>query len=87
MTIKFFYPDVDGKITFTKEQLERLINEVYEEGRKDGQNYWPHWNTWTYTTDTANPHWNIWTYTTDTAKIDAKTSPCTITFNKSSEQE
>ena len=73
MTIKFFYPDVDGKITFTKEQLERLIREVYEEGKRDGQNCRPYWNTWTYTTDTAN--------------IDAKISPYMITFNKPSEQE
>ena len=36
MSIKYFYPNKDNKIEFTKQELEKLINDVYEEGRMDG---------------------------------------------------
>ena len=38
MKIKMFYPNNEGKIEFTKEELEKLINEVYNEGKADGRN-------------------------------------------------
>lgn len=34
---KVFVPDTSGKITFTKIELENLLNEVYHEGYTDGQ--------------------------------------------------
>ena len=34
---KVFVPDTSGKITFTKTELENLLNEVYHEGYSDGQ--------------------------------------------------
>lgn len=34
---KVFVPDISGKITFTKTELENLLNEVYHEGYTDGQ--------------------------------------------------
>lgn len=34
---KVFVPDTSGKITFTKTELENLLNEVYHEGYTDGQ--------------------------------------------------
>lgn len=34
---KVFAPDTSGKITFTKTELENLLNEVYHEGYSDGQ--------------------------------------------------
>lgn len=37
MRIKVFYPNNDGKIEFTKEELEKLINDVYNEGKSDGR--------------------------------------------------
>lgn len=40
MKIKYFYPNKDDKIEFTKQELEKLINDVYEEGRMDGTNVW-----------------------------------------------
>ena len=36
MLIKYFYPNKDDKIEFTKQELEKLINDIYEEGRMDG---------------------------------------------------
>lgn len=36
MLIKYFYPNKNNKIEFTKQELEKLINDVYEEGRMDG---------------------------------------------------
>lgn len=40
MLIKYFYPNKDNKIEFTKQELEKLINDVYEEGRMDGTKVW-----------------------------------------------
>lgn len=40
MLIKYFYPNKDNKIEFTKQELEKLINDVYEEGRMDGTKIW-----------------------------------------------
>ena len=36
MKVRVFYPNKDNKIVFTKEQLEKLLSEVYEEGRVYG---------------------------------------------------
>ena len=36
MRIKYFYPNENDKIEFTREELEKLINDVYDEGREDG---------------------------------------------------
>ena len=45
MKIKIFYPNTNGKLEFTKEELESLLNEAYNDGYRDG-NYC---RTWTYT--------------------------------------
>jgi hypothetical protein len=34
--IKIFTSDENGKISFTKAELENLLNEVYSEGQRDG---------------------------------------------------
>ena len=36
MSVKIFYPTKDGKIIFTKQELEKLLDDVYNEGHKDG---------------------------------------------------
>lgn len=67
MKVKIFYPNEEGKIEFTKEELEKLIDEVYEEGRVAGVEvgksnvpfipYSPYPNspiTWTYPPITVN---------------------------------
>ena len=40
MLIKYFYPNKDDKIEFTRQELEKLINDVYEEGRAEGIRVW-----------------------------------------------
>ena len=40
MLIKYFYPNKDDKIEFTRQELEKLINDIYEEGRMDGTKVW-----------------------------------------------
>ncbi len=63
MKVRVFYPNKDNKIEFTKQQLEKLLDEVYEEGRAKGydQGYaagrpvtitYPYTPFW-YTTSTA----------------------------------
>lgn len=32
----FFYPNENDKVEFTREELEKLLKDVYEEGRADG---------------------------------------------------
>lgn len=65
MKVRVFYPNKDNKIEFTKQQLEKLLDEVYEEGRVKGYNQGyadgrPVTITYPYT-----PYW----YTTETAPI------------------
>ena len=40
MLIKYFYHNKDDKIEFTRQELEKLINDIYEEGRMDGTKVW-----------------------------------------------
>ena len=50
MKVKVFYPNRDGKIEFTRQELEKLLNEVYE----DGQRNCNCGKSWTWTT----PYYN-----------------------------
>lgn len=36
MRIKIFIPNNNGKLEFTKEELEKLLEEAYQEGYDDG---------------------------------------------------
>lgn len=36
MSVRVFYPNEDGNIVFTQEDLKRLVEDIYEEGYKDG---------------------------------------------------
>ena len=36
MKIKIFCPNTNGKLEFTKEGLEKLLNEAYNDGYRDG---------------------------------------------------
>jgi hypothetical protein len=36
MKTKYFYPNKDGNIEFTREELEKLLNDVYNEGKESG---------------------------------------------------
>lgn len=73
MMVKVFQSNANGKIEFTRAELEKLLNEVYKKGYDTGtcdtkQNYW----TWTspsvsnlrasdiiYTTNTSTPTDNL----------------------------
>lgn len=43
--VKVFAPNKDGKIEFTRDELERLLNEVWQDGKIAGNYYWqsPNW--------------------------------------------
>ena len=43
MKIKVFCPNTNGKLEFTKEELERMLNEAYEDGYRDGRNHYSPW--------------------------------------------
>lgn len=72
MKIKVFYPDRDGRISFTKKELEDLLDEVYREGYNDGRPY-----TWT------NPYYpsNVGTITTTPLRGDQFTYTTTSSTN------
>lgn len=53
MKIKVFYPNDEGKIVLSKEELESLIKEAYNEGLSDGQS-WPY-QYYYYTTKELRP--------------------------------
>ena len=38
MKIKIMYPNQYGKLEFTKEELEKLLTDAYDEGYRDGRN-------------------------------------------------
>lgn len=73
MKVKVFSPDFDGRISFTKEELENLLDEVYSEGYYDGKQTrptpitwtspsWPYGNTTTtpyYTTLSSSDNYNV----------------------------
>ena len=40
MKIKIFYPDPDGSIRFSKQELQALLDEVYKEGYNDAKPYY-----------------------------------------------
>lgn len=67
MKIKIFCPNVNGKLEFTKEELENLLNEAYNDGYRDGSFS----KTWTYTYPTI-------TYNSSGSTTDGivATTPC-----------
>lgn len=56
MMVKIFYPNEKGKVEFSKEELEALLNEVYESGRSDAFS-----KTITWTSPTITPTWDNYT--------------------------
>ena len=49
--IKVFTTNENGKIEFAKEELEKLLNEVWYDGKNNGNYYWtlPGWTSPTIT--------------------------------------
>lgn len=91
MKVRVFYPNKDGKIEFTKQQLEKLLDEIYEEGRAKGWNdgydahrpvtitypYTPYWYSNTCETTTTSTPSLTWT----SATSNSSTLDNTITVN------
>lgn len=71
MMVKIFTPNKYGKIEFTKEELEKLLDEVYNSGYSDGRS--KYWYTWT------SPSWNSpWYSTTRESTITSASTSNTI---------
>ena len=49
MKVKVFQPNSHGKIEFTRAELEKLLNEVYDGGFRDGEAAQREKSTWTWT--------------------------------------
>lgn len=49
MKVKVFRPNDNGKIEFTPNELEELLNEVYSEGFDDGENSGVNKSSYTWT--------------------------------------
>lgn len=80
MKIKVFTPNHNGKIEFTHTELEKLLNEVYTDGYKDGEdNARSSSLTWTNPNLGTTPNWGDIMYCSDTtsaASGDRKTYTC-----------
>ena len=53
--VKVFTTNSDGKIEFTKDELEKVLNEVWQDGRNSVSYYWWRSPTITYT-NTVEPY-------------------------------
>jgi hypothetical protein len=74
MSVKVFQTNKAGKIEFTRCELEKLLNETYNEGYHDGENhakgsYW----TWTSPSVSTTKYPTI-TYSNSTDPIDNLTA-------------
>ena len=49
MKVKVFQPNSHGKIEFTRAELEKLLNEVYDGGFRDGEAAQREKSSWTWT--------------------------------------
>lgn len=62
MIVKVFQTNKNGKIEFTKEELETLLNEVYWDGYRNN-------STWTWTTPLSYPIYTTTNSKTNTIAI------------------
>lgn len=62
MIVKVFQTNKNGKIEFTKEELETLLNEVYWDGYRNN-------STWTWTTPLSYPIYTTTNSKTNTTAI------------------
>lgn len=86
MKVKVFYPEPDGSIRLSKQELQALLDEVYREGYNDAKPYYwssPYWSNSgtitttpyiTYTTTASNSTANLNSTTTTSATV-----PSTLT--------
>lgn len=70
MSVKVFQTNKAGKIEFTRCELEKLLNETYNEGYRDGENYAKS-SYWTWTSPSISTHtYPTITYSNSTDPID-----------------
>lgn len=80
MQVKVFECDKNGKISFTKSELEKLLNEVYNGGYRDGEKKW-----WTWTSPSiTTPYYSttINGTTTNPYTITGSSTSGVVTLNK-----
>ena len=70
MKVKVFQPNYNGKIEFTRAELEKLLNETYTDGFRDGEAYQREKSNWTWT----SPYVNSCDGITLTNAVDTKTT-------------
>lgn len=74
--VRIFYPDKNNKLSFSKDELEKLINEVYQEGYNDAKNEWC-----TITYPSTTPYSSLSPYYTATTATTVDCKDC-ITSDK-----
>ena len=57
--VKVFTTNSNGKIEFTKDELEKVLNEVWQDGYNSHTSYW--WSSPTITTTTPTPYYTTCT--------------------------
>ena len=70
MSVKVFQTNKAGKIEFTRCELEKLLNETYNEGYRDGENHAKS-SYWTWTSPSivnTTPYYGVTCLDTDAAK-------------------
>ena len=83
MKIKVFTPNEKGKIEFTPEELEKLLNDTYAEGQRNcncGSNI-------TWTSPYITPYINCSGSTTTNASTKGAPTTATITLNNTDAKE
>ena len=67
----------NGKVILSKEDLQNIIEDVYEEGKKDGRNSNSHYCNWYFCPYRDRNTWD-WTKITCKTTTDATSTPNTI---------
>ena len=89
--IKVFYPDKNGIIKFTKKELEKLLDEVYAQGKAEGTvHYVDRYPYWWYSNSSPSITWTSSTSGDATFKdcseaINAGLSNCAISAEEKRE--
>lgn len=65
MSVKVFQTNSNGKIEFTRAELEKLLNDTYKEGHRDGE---------------AKANNSYWTWTAPTSAASIRTTPDSATI-------
>lgn len=86
MVVKVFEFNKNHKIEFTKEELETLLDEIYNNGYRDGSyRHWtwtsPTWPNWTYSNSGTGKECHLDDYITYTTTSASSDDPSHVTIN------